>query len=101
MFQPIDRYLERIIGVGSGEYIHFRKSKGLSAERINCKTTSNYSIIPELNYCGKRMRVRFDGSCLIQNKITYTHGKTVNIYTVYEILGVIKHWKIVYLVQLN
>ena len=29
--------------------------------------------------------VRFNGSCLKQGKISYTHGKIVNIYIVYEI----------------
>ena len=32
-----------------------------------------------------KIRVRFNGSCLEQDKITYTHGKVVNIYIVYEI----------------
>ena len=31
------------------------------------------------------MRVQFSGSCLKQGKVTCTHGKIVNIYTVYEI----------------
>ena len=30
-------------------------------------------------------RVKFDEGCLKQDKITFTHGKTVNIYIVYEI----------------
>ena len=34
---------------------------------------------------GTKIRVKFSGSCLNQNKVTYTHGKIVNIYTVYEI----------------
>ena len=34
---------------------------------------------------GTKIRVRFSGSCLKQDKITYTHGKIVNIYIVYEI----------------
>ena len=32
-----------------------------------------------------RLRVKFDGSCLKQGKITYTHRKPVDIYIVYEI----------------
>ena len=32
---------------------------------------------------GTKIKVKFRGSCLKQNKITYTHGKIVNI--VYEI----------------
>ena len=29
--------------------------------------------------------IQFNGSCLKQYNITYTHGKKVNIYSVYEI----------------
>ena len=32
-----------------------------------------------------KIRVRFSGSCLRQDKIAYTHGKIANIYIVYEI----------------
>ena len=34
---------------------------------------------------GTEKRVRFSGSCVKQDKITYNHGKIVNIYIVYEI----------------
>ena len=34
---------------------------------------------------GTKIRVRFSESCLKQDKITYTDGKIVNIYIVYEI----------------
>ena len=34
---------------------------------------------------GTKIRVKFSGSCLKQNKITYTHEKIVKIYRVYEI----------------
>ena len=34
---------------------------------------------------GSKARVKFSGSCLKQDKVTYTHGKIVNIYIVYEI----------------
>ena len=40
------RYFKKIVDVGSGNYIYFWKSKGLSDERINSITTSNYSITP-------------------------------------------------------
>ena len=37
-------------------------------------------------YVGNKIRVKFTGSCLKQsNKLTYTHGKVVNIYIVYEL----------------
>ena len=50
IFQPINRYFKRIIGVVSGEYIYFWKSKGLFDEKINSVAASNYSITPELSY---------------------------------------------------
>ena len=85
VFQSMYRYFKKISGVGNGEYIYFWKSKGLSYERISSITTSNYSITPELRYYGSKIRVKFNGSCLKQDKITYTHGRTVNIHIVYEI----------------
>ena len=44
-----------------------------------------YNITPKLSYYGTKTSVKFDGSCLKQDKITYNHEKIVNIYTVYEI----------------
>ena len=64
LFQPIYRYFKKIRGVGSGEYIYFRKSAGLSGDRINSITASNYSITPKLSYYGSKVRVRFNRSCL-------------------------------------
>ena len=78
------RYFKNIAGVGSGNYIYFWKSKGLSDERINSITTSNYNITPELDYYGSKIRVKFSGSCLKQDKAIYDE-KIVNIYIVYEI----------------
>ena len=50
VFQPIYRYFRRIIGVGSSNYIYFWKSIGLSDERLNSNTASNYKTTPELSY---------------------------------------------------
>ena len=85
VFQPKDRFFKKIAGVGSGNYIYFWKSKGLSDERINSITTSNYSITPELSHYGTKTRVKFCGSCLKQEKSTDSHGIIVNIYIIYEI----------------
>ena len=52
---------------------------------INSIIASNYIITPSLDYLGAKIRVKFNGSCLRQDKITFTHGKTVNIYIAYEI----------------
>ena len=56
VFQPINRYFKKIIGVGNGEYIYFWKSKGLSDEKINSITASNYSITPSLDYLGAKSK---------------------------------------------
>ena len=78
VFQPVYRYFRRIIGVGSANYIYFWKSIGLSDERLNSNTASNYKITPELSYYGTKTRLK-------QDKVAYNHGKIVNIYIVYEI----------------
>ena len=47
--------------------------------------TPDNSLPPALNYFGTKARVKFNGSCLKQDKITYTHGTIINTYTVYEL----------------
>ena len=39
---------------------------------------------PSVNYIGAKARVRFNGDSLKQDKISFDHGKIVNIYIVYE-----------------
>ena len=85
VFQSIDKYFKRIVGVGNGEYISFWKSRGLFDEKINSITASNHIITPSLDYLSAKIRVKFTGSCFKQDKIIYTHGKIVNIYIFYEI----------------
>ena len=82
---PIYRYFRKIMGVCSGSYIYFWKSMGLSDERLNSNTASNYTITPELSFYGTKTRVEFSGSCLKQGKVTYSHETIVNIYIAYEI----------------
>ena len=91
VFQPIYRYFRKIIGTGSGNYIYVWKSIGLSDKRFHSNTASNYKITPELSYYGTKIRVKFNGSCLKQDQVRYSHGKIVNIYIVYEIS---KHYSI-------
>ena len=43
-------------------------------------------LAPELSYVGNKTRVRFNGSCLTQNKIIFYHKEIVNIYIVYELI---------------
>ena len=61
--------------IGNTDHILLWKSKGLSDESIKPPATSNNSIAPSLNYFGTIARVKFDGSCLKQDKITFTHKK--------------------------
>ena len=58
------RYFEIIAGVGNGSHIYYWKSKGLSDEGINYIKTSNYSVIPYLDYYGTKIKVKFNGICL-------------------------------------
>ena len=48
VFQPIYRYFKIISGVGKGSHIYYWHFKGLSGERINSITPSNYSVTPKL-----------------------------------------------------
>ena len=53
---------------------------------IKTPVTSENSLTLALNYISNKRRVNFDGGCLKQDKITFTHNKTVNSYIVYEII---------------
>ena len=81
MFQPVYRYFKFISNIN---FISEWISKGLS-ESIKSPATSNNSLAPVINNYGAKTRVKFRGSCLQQSKISYTHGKIVNIYAVYEL----------------
>ena len=82
VFQPQNKYFKVITNT---DYLSSWTSKGLSAESFKPPTTSDNSLTPALSYYGTKARVKFTGSCLKQSKISYTHGKVVNIYIVYEL----------------
>ena len=67
------------------EYVSEWKSKGLSNESIKAISTSDNSLNPTLSYYDTKIRVKFTGGYLKQPKISYTHGKVVNIYVVYKL----------------
>ena len=79
VFQSIHRYFKVI---NNTRYIAEWKSNGLSDESIKSSTTSNNNLTPLIDYYGYKIRLKFNGSCLRQPKLTYTHEKAVNIYTV-------------------
>ena len=88
VFQPMYRYFKWIAGVGSGDYIYYWKSKGLSDERINIlKHPIIVLITPNSDHYGTKTRVKLNGSCFKQDKVTFNHRKVVNIYIVYELNG--------------
>ena len=67
-------------------YVLSWKSKGLSDETIKPPSTSGNSLTPALSYYhASKIRVKFTGSCLKQDKVTFNHGKVANIYIVYEL----------------
>ena len=64
------------------DHISLCKSKGLSDEFIKSLAASNskylnllHNSLPLLNFIVTKTRVKFDGSCLKQNKIIFSHGK--------------------------
>ena len=68
------------------DYVSSWQSKGLSAETIKLPTTSDNSLTPTISYhYAAKIRVKFTGSCLKQDKVMFNHGKVVNIYIVYEL----------------
>ena len=65
---------------------HHANLKDYLMKVLKPPTTSDNSLTPALNYYGNKIRVKFSRSCLKQlNKISYTHGKIVNIYIAYEL----------------
>ena len=69
VFKTMHKYFKKI---GSTKSIAEWKSKGLSDEIIK---SSNNSLAPTLKFTGKRIYVKFNGSCLKQDKITFNHAK--------------------------
>ena len=57
----------------------------MSNESITPPSAPNNFLNPSLNYLDTKIRIKFSGSCLKQDKITYTREKIVDIYIVYEI----------------
>ena len=75
VFQPMYKYFK----TDNFYHILSRTFKGLSYQSITPPSAANNFLTPSLNYLGTKTRVKFSGSCLKQDKVTYTHGKIVNI----------------------
>ena len=61
-------------------------SKGVSKEIIKAPRSSNNILSPttERTLDHQKIKLKFNGSCLVQDQITYTLQTIVNIYIVYE-----------------
>ena len=77
IFQPMSRYLKFVT---NSQNISSWISKELSDEEIKVVN----GIYAPVNYLNEKLRLKFEGSCLAQTKVTYTHKNIVNIYIVYE-----------------
>ena len=88
--------MNKYLKVDNSDHVLSWAFKGLPNESITHPSAPNSFLNPSWNCLGTKIRVKFNGSCLKQDKITYTHGKVVNIYTVYEtgIKIVIGHQKL-------
>ena len=81
VFQLVCRYFKN---VGNTDNISAWKSKGISDESIKSPATFGNSLATSMKYIVARSRIKYDGQCLKQDKVTFTHKKVVNIYIVYK-----------------
>ena len=79
VFQPILMYFTL-----NSNWITKWKSKGLSNESLEIVSKRDNTLTPSVNYYGDKVRLRFTGSVL-QQTVTYSNKKVVNLYVVYEI----------------
>ena len=76
VFQPIIRYFKVNTIINVADYVLLWKSKGLSTETIKPTITSDNSLAPTINYYYvAKIRVKFTGSCLKQEKLYLTTEK--------------------------
>ena len=84
IFQPLNKYF-KMSDSDSNDILSWT-SKGLSNEIIKPPTTPNNNLYPNLYYQGTKTIVSFPGAYLKQDKVTFNHGKIVNIYIVYKLI---------------
>ena len=78
------KYFEQV-----GDEISSWESKGLFSKKISSVTTSD-GRVSKLVYDNARIKVKFNGDLLKQNKVTCNHGPIVNIYIVYRLIPTTK-----------
>ena len=65
-------------------------------ESIKPPTMCNNSLAPLTGCYAYKIRLKFNGSCLKQYKVTYTHKNAVNVYIVYELAESSSLWYILH-----
>ena len=81
VFQPMYKYFKRLSGVGSGSYIFtfiFANLKHPLVKILQLLVQVISNSIQNYVFFGTKTRIKFNGSCLKQGKITYNHEKVVN-----------------------
>ena len=90
VLQAVYNYFER-----AGSEIFSWKPKVFSNGKISfATTTSNNKFATNLIYDNARIKVKFNGDFLRQNKVTKNHGLIVNIYIVYRLTPDTKNYSI-------
>ena len=71
----------------SNKIVSSWSSKGVSKEIIKAARSNNniLYLTAESIYIPEKTKLKFNGSCLVQDQITYTPRTILNIYIVYEI----------------
>ena len=83
IFKPISNTFARPAGLT--ETIVAWQSKVLSNEKTRPPTTSNNSLSPKQKRNYSKIRVKFKGSCLKQDKVTITTRNAITLLIVYEL----------------
>ena len=81
VFLPVCKYLKT---AATSNNVAAWKSKGLS-DKTKLPPESHNGLAPTLNHISTKWWVKFDWSCLKQEKMKFTHKNVVNIYIFYEI----------------
>ena len=88
MFQPIYKMFTAFDGLPYK--ITEWKSKGLSNEQIKLPVAANHSLSPKLIWMSnlriRRQSCKLKGSCLKEDKVTFTQRNKVNSFIAYDLI---------------
>ena len=73
VFQAVSRYF-KAVSTNESNILSW-KSKRLSDESTKTPTTSNKMLNPSVDYADTEIKVKFNGDCLKQEKITFNQVK--------------------------